>query len=140
MVRKPSYAKYYIQMFLNNSWRCSELFFSILLTSLRKSWRIFVSPACPDKCGHFISDYLKRFVFKSVLLCHRRSVLWKGCILCKLCISNSSHALPTKNTSVNWPVSKITCRVLETMRNYKENLSEWLTSHLTNYGYHFYGS
>lgn len=139
VVRKPSCVKYYIEIFPNDSYAV-HIFFSVLLTSLWKSWRVFLPLTCPDKKGHCIIDYLKRFVFKTVFLCHRRGVLWQGYILCKLCMSNSSHALPKNNTSVTWLVSKITRRVLETMQNYKENTSKWLTSHLINYGYQFYGS
>lgn len=51
------------------------ILFSILLTSLQKSWRVFVPPTCPAKNGYFITDYLKRFIFKTVFLCHGRSVL-----------------------------------------------------------------
>lgn len=81
----------------------------------------------------------ERVCLSNSILCCRRSILRKGYILHKTCTSNSARML-LKNSSVNRLVSKITYRALETMQNNKENPSKWLTSHLTNYGYHFDGS
>lgn len=45
------------------------ILFSTSLTSLLKSWRIFVPPICPAKNVRFIIEYLNRFVFKTVSFC-----------------------------------------------------------------------
>lgn len=116
----------------------SLILFSILLASLLKNWRIFVSLTGPAKNSHFITDLLKRSAIRTLSFC-------VGEVHCETDTSYVSHVRQIqrtllKNALVNWLVSEITHRVLETMQNYKENSSKWLTSHLTNYGRHFYGS
>lgn len=106
---------------------------------LLKNWRKFAPLSGPAKNGHFITDLLKRSAFRRVSFCvpgkvHReRDTFYAS-------HGRQIQRMLLKTSSVNWLVSKMTCRVLETMQNYKENPSKWLTSHLTNYGYHFYGS
>lgn len=87
--------------------------FSILVPSFLKSSRRFVPPIHPAENSHLITNYQKRFAFETVSFCATREVHHeRDYILRKQRTSNSAYALPTKNTSVNLLVCKITCRAL----------------------------
>jgi len=87
----------------------------------------------PAKTGHFIPDLLKRSAFGTVSFCVLGEVRRQRDTFYTSHVRQIQRML-LKNSSVNWLVSKMTCRVLETMQNYKGNPSKGRTSHLTNYG------
>lgn len=106
------------------------ILFSVLLTLLLKNWRTFVPLMGPAKNGNFTPDLLKRSVFGRVSFCVLGEVhCERDTFYTKRQIHHILHLrqiqrMLSKNYSVNWLVSKMTPRVLETTQNYKGNPSK----------------